>query len=135
MRIAFGNAEIALIAKVMNRAYPRLQIDIPAPQEDRNADYFPGDADRPFLVGFSGPKGCVRIGVEIADRVAHPVAELTAAASLNVREAGDSITWLPRWTEFRILAAEFELVAQDGATGNSCSDTAKPPSAAADNSR
>jgi hypothetical protein len=52
----------------------------------------------------------VKIGLEVADGVRHPVVELTALPNSRVRRSSSGWTWMPRWTEIRVLVAECALV-------------------------
>jgi hypothetical protein len=49
----------------------------------------------------------VKIGIELADGVRHPVVELTVRPHSRVRRTGSIVTWMPRWTEIRVLVAEY----------------------------
>ena len=111
IRIAFVPAEVVLLVQTMNRACPRLHVDAPPIRPGCNEGYVPGEPSRPFLVPCGGRQAAVRIGVEIVGELEHPVVELTPKRGSRVHSAGGSIDWMPNWTEFRVLVAEFEETA------------------------
>lgn len=73
--------------------------------KDQNQKYVPGVEKRPYLV--VADDGVVRIGVEIADSAEHPVVELTVKPNSRVWREGGATAWVPGWTEFRTLVAEY----------------------------
>lgn len=105
LRVAFLPSEIRLVAAIINRAFPRLRFALPTMSRDRNRSYVPGETKRPFLV--AADDGAVRIGVEIANSADHPVVQLTVGTNLRVWREGLATAWIPRWTEFRALVAEY----------------------------
>ena len=106
LRIAFTAAEIRLVARAMRRVHPRLHFELPALDTSQNKYYIPGRNNRPFLVALAADNA-VQIGVELADGARHPVVELTATPNSRVRRIHSRWTWMPKWTEFRILAAQY----------------------------
>jgi hypothetical protein len=111
VRIAFVPAEVVLLARAMNRGFPRLRVDVPLMQPGCNEGYVPGDVSRPFLTPLGGRNAPVKIGVEMVQEQEHPVVELTPKPRSRVGSSRGSIDWVPSWTEFRILLAEFERTA------------------------
>jgi hypothetical protein len=105
LRVAFVPAEIRLVAAIINRAYPRLRFALPSMGRDQNRNYVPGEEKRPFLAVTDD--GAVRIGVEIANAAAHPVVQLTVERDSRVWREGLATAWIPGWTEFRALVAEY----------------------------
>lgn len=110
VRIAFTAAEIRLVARAMRRVHPRLHFKLPALDTSQNKHYTPGRNSRPFLVALAADNA-VKIGLELADGARHPVVELTAIQNSRVRRSSSGWTWMPRWTEIRILLAEYAPVA------------------------
>lgn len=110
VRIAFTAAEIRLIARAMRRVHPRLHFKLPALDASQNRNYIPGRNGRPFLVALAADFA-VKIGLELADGARHPVVELTAIPNSRVRRSRSGWTWMPRWTEIRVLVAEYVPVA------------------------
>jgi hypothetical protein len=108
VRVAFVSSEIRVLASAMNRAYPRLKSDFRI-GGDPNGDYVPGKAGIPFLVALVATDGTVKIGVELTNGVRHPIVELVAKPRSNVRRTGATYSWMPAWTQFRILCAEFSI--------------------------
>lgn len=109
VRVAFTRYQLLTFARAMGRAYPRLRLDLTTPDRDPNSNYVPGAPDGPFVVAYRSE--CIRIGIEIAERIAHPVVELTAKPQARVRRIGDVMNWMPSWTEFSVLHAEFGVAA------------------------
>jgi hypothetical protein len=105
LRAAFLPAEIRIVAAIINRAYPRLLFALPKMCRDQNRNYVPGQEKRPFLA--VADDGVVRIGVEIANSAAHPVVQLTVQRNSRVWREGSATAWIPGWTEFRALVAEY----------------------------
>lgn len=105
LRVAFLPAEIRLVAAIINHAHPTLRFARPPMSKDQNRNYVPGEEKRPFLV--VADAGGVRIGVEIADAAEHPVVELTVKPNSRVWREGEATAWVPGWTEFRALVAEY----------------------------
>jgi hypothetical protein len=105
VRVAFLPSEIWLIAAIINRAFPRLRFSVPRMCRDQNRNYVPGAEKCPFLPVLDD--GVVRVGAEIANSAAHPVVELTVAPNSRVWREGGATAWVPRWTEFRALVAEY----------------------------
>jgi hypothetical protein len=101
-----------ILRNAMNLAYPRLRADAQVPLCDSNRHYAPGKPGVPFLVGLATPDGTVKIGVEINDAIRHPVVELQWKAGSSVRRAGSQVSWMPTWTQFRILHAQFSILPQ-----------------------
>ena len=118
VRIAFSAAEIRLIAGAVRRVHPRLLFKLPAMDTSQNKDYIPGRNNRPFLVVLTADDA-VKIGIELADGVPHPVVELTAAPNSRVRRTSSGWTWMPRWTEVRVLVAEYAPVPSLASAGRS----------------
>lgn len=123
VRVAFTQAEIRVLAGAMNRAYPRFGAVVPTMRDDCNRGYVPGDDGRPFLVALGVRGSAVKIGMEIASALSHPVVELHAVPKSNVRRTGASITWMPSWTEFRVLCAHFEQTALQSQSATETSGT------------
>jgi hypothetical protein len=109
LRVAFVASEIRVFAAAMNRAHPRLRTDLKTPIHDANRGYVPGGPGVPFLVALAAPDGTVKIGVEVVDAVRHPVVELRWGPGSAVRKAGTQVRWMPTWSQFRILYAEFSI--------------------------
>lgn len=105
LRVAFLAAEIRLVAAIINQAHARLRFARPRMSRDQNRNYIPGEKKRPYLVVIDD--GVVRIGVEIADSNEHPVVELTVKPNSRVWREGLATAWIPGWTEFRALVAEY----------------------------
>jgi hypothetical protein len=106
VRIAFTAAEIRLIAGAMRRVHPRLHFKLPTLETSQNRNYIPARNGRPFLVALAADDA-VRIGLELADGRRHPVVELTATPNSRVRRMDSGWTWMPKWTEIRVLVAEY----------------------------
>jgi hypothetical protein len=111
VRIALTAAELPILCAAMNRAYPRFGAVVPRMRDRCNERYVPGENGRPFLVAFGAGDAVVKVGMEIADNVAHPVVQLLPRSGSNVRRAAASVSWMPTWTEFRVLCAHFEQTA------------------------
>jgi len=126
VRIAFTEAEIRVLTAAMNRAYPRFGAVIPSMRHDCNCGYVPSDKGRLFLVAFGAKGSAVRIGMEITGSSAHPVVELRATSQSNVRRTGASVSWMPTWTEFRILCAHFEQTVLQADAATESADTSRP---------
>lgn len=105
VRVAFTAAEIRLIAGAMRRVHPRLRFNVPALQANQNTHYVPAAFGRPFLVALAD--AVVRVGIELANDQRYPVVELTAIPNSRVRRLTSGWTWMPRWTEIRVLVAEY----------------------------
>lgn len=110
VRIALTAAEIRLVARAMRRVHPRLHFKLPALDTSQNKYYIPGRTNRPFLVALAADNA-VKIGLELAHGARHPVVELTAIPNSRVRRSSSGWTWMPRWTEIRVLVAEYAPVA------------------------
>ena len=106
VRIAFTTAEVRLIARAMRRVHPRLHFKLPVLDASQNRNYIPARNGRPFLVALAA-NGVLKIGLELADGARHPVVELTEKAHSRVRRTGSCWTWMPKWTEIRVLVAEY----------------------------
>jgi hypothetical protein len=106
LRVAFTAAEIRLIALTMRRVHPRLHFRLPALDTSQNRDYIPARNGYPFLIAMVAANA-VRIGLELADGTRHPVVELTATRNSRVRRTSSGWTWMPKWTEIRVLVAEY----------------------------
>ena len=109
VRVAFTSAEIRLVAGAMRRVHPRLHFKMPPMDTSQNKDYIPGRNNRPFLVALVADNA-VKIGLELADGARHPVVELTAVPNSRVRRSSSGWTWMPKWTEIRVLVAEYAPV-------------------------
>ena len=109
LRVAFTAAEIRLVARAMRRVHPRLHFKLPALDTSQNKHYVPGRNNRPFMVALAADDA-VKIGLEFADGARHPVIELTAIPNSRVRRSSSGWTWMPRWTEIRVLVAEYAAV-------------------------
>lgn len=109
LRVAFTASEVRLMASAMHRAHPRLRFKLPALQADQNTHYIPARNGRPFLIALAAD-GIVKIGLELADGQRHPVVELAAIPNSRVRRTGPRWTWMPKWTEMRVLVAEYARV-------------------------
>jgi hypothetical protein len=107
IRVAFVASEIRILADAMKRAYPRLTMDTHMPLCDPNHGYVPGKVDVPFLVACSALDGTVKIGIELVETVRHPVVELCWKPGSSVRRKASTVDWMPTWTQFRTLYAEF----------------------------
>lgn len=105
LRVAFLPAEIRIVAAIINGAFPRLRFALPPMCRNQNRNYVPGEEKRPFLAVTDD--GAVRIGVEIANAAAHPVVQLTVERDSRVWREGLATAWIPGWTEFRALVAEY----------------------------
>ena len=108
LRVAFTVAEIRLIARSMRRVHPRLYFKLPTLNPGQNRNYVPGRNGRPFLVALAADDA-VKIGLELAAGARHPVVELTAKPHSRVRREGLAVTWMPTWTEIRVLVAEYGI--------------------------
>lgn len=108
LRIAFTAEEIRIVARTMRRVHPRLHFELPALDVSQNRNHIPGRNGRPFLVALAADNA-VKIGLELADGVRHPVVELTALPNSRVRRSSSGWTWMPRWTEIRVLVAKCAL--------------------------
>lgn len=106
IRIAFTAPEIRLIAGAMRRTHPRFHFKLAGMRLDQNRNHVPANDGRPFLVALAADN-LVKIGVEVLEYTRHPVVELTARANSRVRRTGATVTWMPRWSEIRVLAAEY----------------------------
>lgn len=126
LRLAFVASEVRILAAAMNRAHPRLRTDLKMPIHDVNRGYVPGQLGVPFLVALATPDGTVKIGVEIVDAVRHPVVELRWMPGSAVRKAGAHVRWMPTWTQFRILYAEFSIPPRCVEPGAPFSKTVRP---------
>lgn len=102
LRIAFTADEIRIVARAMRRVNPRIDFELPALGVSQNRNYIPGSHSRPFSVALA-MDNVVKIGLEVADGVRHPVVELTALPNSRVRRSRSGWTWMPRWTEIRVL--------------------------------
>lgn len=111
VRVAFVAAELQILSNSMNRAYPSLKTDWRIGR-DPNGDYVPGKQGIPYLVALAAIDGTVKIGIELTNGVRHPVVELTPKAGSNVRRSGVTVTWMPTWTQYRVLCAEFSAPPQ-----------------------
>lgn len=109
LRIAFTAAEIRIIARTMRRVHSRLHFELPPLDTSHNTHYTPGRNSRPFLVALAADNA-VKIGLELAEGVRHPVVELTALPNSRVRRSSSGWTWMPRSTEIGVLVAEYALV-------------------------
>ncbi len=110
VRVAFTAAEIRLIARVMRRVHPRLHLQLPPLDSTQNRNYVPARNERPFLIALVADDA-VRIGLELANGRRHPVVELTAKPNSRVRRTDSFWTWMPKWTEIRVLVAEYAPLA------------------------
>lgn len=108
VHVAFTRQQLVVFAGAMARAYPRLRLGQTIPEGDPNSNYVPGASGRPFLIALRNES--VRIGIEIAEGVTHPVVELTAKPQSRVRRVGRVISWMPSWTEAAVLHAEFGII-------------------------
>ena len=118
LRIAFTAAEIRIIARTMRRVHSRLHFKLPALDTSQNTYYIPGRNNRPFLVALAADSA-VKIGLELADGVRHPVVELTALPNSRVRRSSSGWTWMPRSTEIGVLVAEYAPVTASDSARNS----------------
>ena len=110
LRVAFTAPEIRVLARSMHHAHPRLHFKLPTLETWQNRNYIPGRNGRPFLVALAADD-IVKIGLELAEGARHPVVELTAKPQSRVRRADLALTWMPTWTELRVLVAEYAIVA------------------------
>lgn len=109
LRIAFTADEIRIVARAIRRVHPRPHFELPVLAMGQNRNYIPGSNSRPFSVALA-TDNAVKIGLEIAHGVRHPVVELTALPNSRVRRSSWGWTWMPRWTEIRALVAQCALV-------------------------
>jgi hypothetical protein len=110
IRIAFTNSELRIIAAAIHRTHPQFDIKLAGMRVDQNRNHVPADDGRPFLVALAD-EGLVKIGIEVLEHIRHPVVELTVRANSRVRRTGATVTWMPRLSEVRVLAAEYVTTA------------------------